>query len=156
MPKIAILICLAVLSLSSAAFAVDKPECPGPGRPEMQARFSNRNWENMEKSLNFTDDQKNKVAEINKRYEGQIRDLEEKMKPIHAQIKFELSQDTINYDKIQDYFEQLSPYQIRLKILGLKHFDEIQGIMTPDQRKKMKEIRHKMLERPFFKNIQNR
>lgn len=147
------LLLLGVVGLAHPGYA-EKPE-PGNLQSPHSSRFSKEHWDKFEKTLALSHEQKIKLDEINKRYEGQIHTIEEKMKPLHEAIRTELSASTIDYAKVQNYFEQLSQPQIELKMLGLKHFDEIQGILTPEQRKKMRDHRKKMLQQPFFKKMQN-
>lgn len=104
----------------------------------------------MQKELGFTGEQVKKIAEINKNYERKMLDYREQLAPKYIQLKKLLLDDNINIDKIRPLVKEISDLRAELQILKIQHRLEIEKVLTPEQKAKMKLYRKHIMKKKEF------
>jgi Spy/CpxP family protein refolding chaperone len=104
----------------------------------------------MQKELGFTGEQVKKIAEINKNHERKMLDYREQLAPKYIQLKKLLLDDNINIDKIRPLVKEISGLRAELQILRIQHRLEIEKVLTPEQKAKMKLYRKHIMKKKRF------
>ena len=103
------------------------------------------NPERMKKELGLTDDQVKKIAEINKSHQMKKLDYREKLAPKDIQLKKLLLEDNVDMVRVRALLKEISDIRVEMQVLRIEHRLEIEKVLTPDQKAKMKSFRmHKM------------
>lgn len=150
----AVLALSAVALLSSAAFAQERP-MKGPGDKE---NFGPRGGmmqhhgkgvifgdpERMQKTLGLTDDQVDKIAEINDQFRKEHAAVMDKISPKARELRKLLRAENIDLDKARAVLKEISDFQVESRLIRIRHWLAIEKVLNPDQKQKLKESRPMM------------
>ncbi len=101
----------------------------------------------MKKELNLTDEQVTKIANINKEHRKKMLDYKEKLAPKKIQLKKLLLEDTVDMGKVRSLLGEIGDLRVELQALRIEHRLNIEKVLTPDQRAKMRQHRMHMMKK---------
>ena len=104
----------------------------------------------MQKDLGLTDEQVKKMADINRSHERKMLDYREKLAPKSIQLKKLLLDDVVDMAKVRSLVKEISDLRAELQILRIQHRLEIEKVLTPEQKAKMKQHRMHMMKKRGF------
>jgi len=132
MKKLFITLCgIAVISsLSNFASAEDKG-CPTKFTPEMKAKMEQKRAE-MDKRLNLSPEQKEKMKAIHEASKTKIKPLFEKMKVEREKMK-QLKDSSASKEEINAQRAKLKLIREQLKAIRTADFEKMQAFLTPAQ-----------------------
>jgi Spy/CpxP family protein refolding chaperone len=90
--------------------------------------------------LDLSKEQEAQIEKINKEHKKMFLSYSEQLAPKHIKIKRLNLDEPVDYSKIEAILKEMSPIHIQLKIAKMRHRNAIQEILTPAQRKKMKNL----------------
>jgi Spy/CpxP family protein refolding chaperone len=95
----------------------------------------------MQKELGLTDAQATKIGDINKEYEKKMLDYREKLAPKEIQLRKLLLEDNVDMDKVKALIREISEIRGDLQVLRIQQRLEIEKVLTPEQKAKLKKHR---------------
>lgn len=101
----------------------------------------------LQKELGLTDAQVVKIAEINKEHQKKMLDYREKLAPREIQLKKLLLEDNVDMAKVRSLIKEMSDLKVELQVLRIQHRLDIEKVLTPEQKAKMKMHRKKMMDK---------
>ena len=104
----------------------------------------------MQKELGLTGEQVKKIAEINKNHQKKMLDYREKLAPKNIQLKKLLLDDNVDIDSVRSLVKEISDLRAELQILRIQHRLEIEKVLTPEQKAKMKQHRMHIMKKKGF------
>ena len=127
------------------AFSQDEPQAPA-----RRARIEGR----LERLLDLTSEQQGKIDALRKAHREQQAAVREEMRKVREEfraLRENLQSDPAKAESLIDRISKLKADQMKA---GLRHRREMDQVLTPEQREKLKEIRAKMQQR--MDRLQNR
>jgi Spy/CpxP family protein refolding chaperone len=104
----------------------------------------------MQKDLGLTDEQVKKIADINKSHERKMLDYREKLAPKNIQLKRLLLDETVDMARVRTLVKEIADLRADLQILRIQHRLDIEKVLTPEQKAKMRQHRkHMMRDKDF-------
>jgi len=100
----------------------------------------------MQKELGLTDEQVKKIADINKSHERQMLDYREKLSPKSIQLKRLLLDETVDMARVRVLVKEIADLRAELQILRIQHRLDIEKVLTPEQKVKMRQHRKHMMK----------
>ena len=104
----------------------------------------------MQKELGLTGEQMKKISEINNNHERKMLDYREQLAPKYIQLKKLLLDDNVNIDKVRPLVKEISDLRAELQILRIQHRLEIEKVLTPEQKAKIKLYRKYIMKKKGF------
>ncbi|MBN2401379.1 MAG: periplasmic heavy metal sensor [Spirochaetes bacterium] len=99
----------------------------------------------MKEKLGFTDEQMEKIGQINDEYRKKLlkirEDMDQKMNKLHSL----LSDENINLINVRSLFEEISVYEVDIRMLKINHILDIEKVLTPVQRKQLRKSMRRMM-----------
>ncbi len=118
----------------------DGPGPRGKGQPGKAGMFFG-NPGMMKKNLGLTDDQINKIGEINLSYKKQMLDQREKLAPKEVQLERLLLEDSPDLGNVRKTLREISDVKLEIQMLKISHRLEIEKVLTREQKTKLREMR---------------
>ena len=101
----------------------------------------------MQKDLGLTDAQMKRIAEINRDHEKKMLDYREKLAPKEIHLERLLLEDSVDMDKVRALLREISDLRMELQLRRIHPRLEIEKVLTPEQKSKMKQHRkHRMMK----------
>ncbi|MBI3396606.1 MAG: Spy/CpxP family protein refolding chaperone [Spirochaetia bacterium] len=148
-----LLISMLAASVFLAAGAVQAQHGPGPGGdhegcgPMGGPGMNNqKHIDMMAKELGLSAAQKESVKKIHEKYAGQAKAQCDKMRPLHEDLRKLLEADKADLSKIRSTLEVIGAAQLELRMIHIQQHMEVEGILTPDQRTKMRAMHKKRMD----------
>jgi Spy/CpxP family protein refolding chaperone len=91
-----------------------------------------------------------KISEINNNHERKMLDYREQLAPKYIQLKKLLLDDNVNIDKVRPLVKEISDLRAELQILRIQHRLEIEKVLTPEQKAKIKLYRKYIMKKKGF------
>jgi Spy/CpxP family protein refolding chaperone len=104
----------------------------------------------MQKDLGLTDEQVKKIADINKNHERKMLDYREKLAPKNIQLRRLLLDETVDMVKVRSLVKEIADLRAELQILRIQQRLDIEKVLTPEQKAKMKQHRMHMMKKRGF------
>ncbi len=101
------------------------------------------NPDRMKKELGLNDSQVNSIQDINQRYKRQFLDFKEKLAPKRVQLQRLMIEDTIDLNQVRQKMQEISAIMVDMKMLHVQQKVEIDRVLTPEQRSKLRQMRPK-------------
>jgi Spy/CpxP family protein refolding chaperone len=106
----------------------------------------------MQKELGLTDAQVVKIADINKEHRKKMLDYKEKLAPLDIQLKKLLLEDNVDMARVRSLVKDISGIRAELQVLRIQHRLDIEKVLTPEQKAKMRTHRkHMMMDKKHMK-----
>jgi Spy/CpxP family protein refolding chaperone len=103
----------------------------------------------LQKEIGLSDDQVKKIGDINTNFEKRMLTIKEKLVPMRIQLQKLLIEDVIEMDKVKNLLREISDIRIDIHITRIEHRIEIEKVLTPEQKAKIKTHRHRMHDKFF-------
>ncbi len=164
-------------AISSAVFAEPgpgmKPEGP-PREPDgvrMEMRVERMHGgdghmffgdpEDMKAKLGLTDEQVDKIGKINNEYRKKLLKIREDLEPKRNKLHNLLTEDNINLKDVRSLLEELSKFELEIRMLRINQVLDIENILTPDQKKQLRNSMRRMMgnvyrQQPAYPYIEGR
>lgn len=97
--------------------------------------------EYLRERLNITDKQIEKISEINKKYMQELMQYKEKIEPQKIKLKSLLLSENIDLQDIRSTLKKISNLKVEIRFLRIKQRLEIEKILTPSQRERLRNER---------------
>jgi len=104
----------------------------------------------MQKDLGLSDDQVKKIADINRNHEKKMLDYREKLSPKKIQLRRLLLDDAVDMAGVRSLVKEISELRAELQILRIQHRLDIEKVLTPEQKAKMRQHRKHMMKNKDF------
>ena len=101
----------------------------------------------MKKDLNLTDEQVTKIGDINKEHRKKMLDYREKLAPREIQLKKMLLEDSVDMARVRALLKEIGDLRVELQALRIEHRLDIEKVLTPDQKAKMRQHRMHMMKK---------
>lgn len=101
----------------------------------------------MKKDLNLSDEQVTKIADINKDHMKKMLDYKEKLAPKKIQLKKLLLEDSVDMAKVRTLLKEIGDLRVELQALRIEHRLDIEKVLTPEQKAKMRQHRMHMMKK---------
>jgi Spy/CpxP family protein refolding chaperone len=146
MKKVLILFLVAVFI---AAFSGDGVLAKRPfekERPERHGFIGNP--EVMKEKLGLSDEQIDKISEINLDYKKRYLEYREKIAPKKTRLRRMLLEEDVDLQGVRSLLKEISNLRLEVIMLRIKQRLDIEKILTPSQRTRVKASQREMRRRP--------
>jgi Spy/CpxP family protein refolding chaperone len=116
---------------------------PGPGGPEGRMRLFG-DMEKMRDWLKLSDEQISRISSVNLDYERRLLDYREKIDPLVIKLKKLLLEDQVDLNAVYDHLKRIGELQVEVRMLRIRQWLDIEKILTPEQRMRVKSERSRM------------
>jgi Spy/CpxP family protein refolding chaperone len=116
------------------------PGSKGPGGPRDGIFFGNPGA--MKQQLGLTDTQIAKIGEINLGFKKQMLDQREKLVPKEIHLERLLLEDNPNLGNVRKALRDISDVKLEIQMLKVSHRLEIEKVLTPEQKTRLRGMRH--------------
>jgi Spy/CpxP family protein refolding chaperone len=147
MKKLSVILILLALVLGSCAkwpFSQERNFFHGfMDRPHSGARRGGRfgDFEKMCRDLELTEDQKERVEEINKNFMEKHDALYKQIKPLERKLRDELRKNAVDLVRVEKLLNQLSGPDIQRRLLIIEHRIAVEKVFTSEQQDKARRHR---------------
>ncbi|HOT46848.1 MAG TPA: Spy/CpxP family protein refolding chaperone [Spirochaetota bacterium] len=128
-----------------------KGEGPGKGEKKQMMMEHRGHFfgdpERMKKELKLTDEQVTKIEDINREHRKKMLDYKEKLAPKEIQLKKQLLEDTVDMARVRSLLKEIGDLKVELQALRIEHRLDIEKVLTPDQKAKMRQHRMHMMKK---------
>ncbi len=100
--------------------------------------------EEMKAKLKLTDEQVNKISAINLEYKKQFMGFHEKIAPKHIKLRKILLEDNVDLKEVRGLLKEISDLRVETNLLMIQQRLDIEKVLTPEQRTKLKSEREGM------------
>ena len=117
------------------------PDKPGPKKCMMMKKHHRcpmGNPEMMKKVLNLSDKQIEQIEAIRVKYKKQVLTYKEKTAPLKVRLQRLLLEDTVDLNAVKTLLKEISDQKVEIRMLKIQERIEIEKVLTPQQRTKMK------------------
>jgi Spy/CpxP family protein refolding chaperone len=152
---------LVVLLAGTAVFAQERPKPdgsdngPGQGmmrdggpRPGMMERGGKGplfgDPERMQKVLGLTEDQMDRIADINEKVKMEHRAVMDKIEPKARQLRKILRAEEVDLEKTRTLLKEIGDLQVESRMIMIRHRLEIEKVLNAEQRAKLRDMRPEM------------
>lgn len=115
------------------------------GQTEARKHARKGHMSKMMKELNLTADQQQKVKKIKSEFKGKIKPLKTKMKAMHAKVE-KLFVDGTD-EALRTEHKNVVEFKPQIHAVKFEKMMAIRALLTPEQRKKFFEMKHKKHKR---------
>ena len=140
--------------LSSAAIAQERP-MKGPAdrgnfppqggmMPHHGKGFLFGDPEKMQKTLGLSDDQVDRIAEINDQFRKEHAAVMDKIGPKARELRKLLRAEPVDLDKARAVLKEIADFQVESRLIRIRHWLAIEKVLNADQKQKLKESRPMM------------
>lgn len=98
----------------------------------------------LKKKLGLSDEQVNKISEINLKYKKNLMEHKEKIAPKRIRLQRMLLDENVDLKKVRSLLKEISNLQVEVRMERIKQRLEIEKVLTPSQRTKLRNSRTKM------------
>ena len=103
--------------------------------------------EKMKKELGLNDEQLKKIAAINNEHHKKMLEFREKIAPKEIQLERLLLEDQVDLGKVKALLRDISDLKVEVHMLMIQHRLDIEKVLTPEQKDKMRQHRKHMMEK---------
>ncbi len=132
-----------------AEFMIDEPGMPGKGH--MPGNRFGKNFcgpDFMKERLNLASGQIEKIEKLNKKFESETSALFIRLDPERDKLRSILGRsDKPDMNEVKKTLERIAMMNVELQLLRIKQGSEIDGILSPDQKKLLHSERKMFFER---------
>lgn len=114
-------------------------------RPERHGFMGNP--EVMKERLGLSDEQIDKISEINLDYKKKYLEYREKIAPKKIKLRQMLLEENVDLQVVRSLLKEISDLRLEVKMLRIKQRLDIEKILTPSQREKLKASKMEMRKR---------
>ena len=147
--------------MSAQAFSQERPSKDpvmgehGMGHPRGMMGHQGKGFlfgdpERMQKLLGLTDEQVDRIAEINDQFRKEHAAVMDKIGPKARALRKVLRAETVDLDKARALLKEIGDFQVENRIIRIRHWLEIEKLLNPEQRKKLRDARPGM-DAPMMK-----
>ncbi len=97
--------------------------------------------------LDLSDSQKSKMLSIIEKYETERESLKRSLREARGDVTRIFETETFNEDEVRNALRRTAPLKEDLQVMRLKMLAELKTVLTPEQRKLIKELRTQRIER---------
>lgn len=123
------------------------PECIGRGE-HLGIFFGDPDI--LKKKLGLSDEQIDKISEINLEYKKRLLKIKEKIAPMRIKLKGMLLEDNVDLDKVRSLLKLISDLQVDLRMLRIKHRLDIEKTLKPSQKKRFRSSKMRFGRGEFY------
>jgi Spy/CpxP family protein refolding chaperone len=148
---------LALIATQPSLYAKDDGRRPGPKDPGqgcmMRGDMKGHGGpmfgdpEKMKKELGLNDEQMKKIAAINNDHHKKMLEFREKIAPKEIQLERMLLEDQVDLGKVKALLREISDLKVEVHMLMIQHRLDIEKVLTPEQKEKMKQHRKHMMKK---------
>lgn len=111
-------------------------------RPERHGFIGNP--EVMKERLGLSDEQVGKISEINLGYQKKYLEFRERIAPKRVKLKRLLLEENVDLQGVRSLLKEMSDQRLEVRMLRIKQRLDIEKILTPSQREKIKASKMEM------------
>ncbi|MDZ7331292.1 MAG: Spy/CpxP family protein refolding chaperone [candidate division KSB1 bacterium] len=123
-----VLFAVAFILVAFVAILPAQPRCGRAGKPG----FHHQPWMS---SLNLTDEQKNKVAELRLAFQKELLPLRTELQSKAAELQLLETEATPNLNQIDRLIDQIEQIRTKIHKARVRHQMAIRNILSPEQQK---------------------
>lgn len=150
----AVLALSAAAFLSSAVYAQERPmqrpgdrESFGPRggmMPHHGKGFLFGDPARMQKTLGLSDEQVDRIAEINDQFRREHAAVMDRISPKARELRKLLRAEPVDLDRAKTVLKEIADLQVESRLIRIRHWLAIEKVLNPDQKQKLKESRPMM------------
>jgi Spy/CpxP family protein refolding chaperone len=114
----------------------------GKGPHPEERCFHDQNY--MKDVLGLNAAQIEKIDSINKEYREQISGLTSKIKPLHGELKNIILAEELDLAAAKSILQKISSIEVEMRFMRIKHRNDIEKVLTPEQKKKFRDEKRRM------------
>lgn len=146
MRKVLVLLIAAVLIVAFSGGDVLAKRPFKKEKPERHAFIGSP--EAMKEKLGLSDEQIYKISEINIDYKKRYLEYREKIAPKKARLRRMLLEENVDLQGVRSLLKEISDLRLEVKMLRIKQRLDIEKILTPSQRTRVKASKREMRRSP--------
>ena len=100
--------------------------------------------ERMQKALGLSEDQMDKIADINDRIRKEHRAVMDKIEPKSRQLRKVLRAENVDLEKTRALLKEIGDLQVESRMIMIRHRLEIEKVLNAEQRAKLRDMRPEM------------
>ncbi len=147
MKKVTILTVILLLIAASAAFAQHGRGFRGKGDCGQERGFGHKDGQGMllrhAEALALTDDQITRIKDLGFNHKEALIDLQAEMKKLKLNMHREMTADNPDKDKVLSYTREMNKVKGQIAEMKVEHKFAVAGILTDEQKTKIKEMKMK-------------
>jgi|GEM_PF-530615 len=132
---------------------VDNDGPPPMGSPSDRHGMMFGDPERMREKLNLTDDQMDKIEDLNEKYFDEHKKIRDKIRPKMRALRKLLDQDAVDIDKARVILKEISELQVETRILMIRQKSDIDKVLTKEQRDKARRERPSRPRMPMMPDL---
>jgi Spy/CpxP family protein refolding chaperone len=101
--------------------------------------------EAMKTTLGLTDEQMDKIGKINNEYRKKLLKIREDLEPKRIKLQGLLEEENINLKDVRSLLEEISKFEVEIRILRINQMLDISNIFTPDQKKQLRNSMRRLM-----------
>ena len=137
--------------MSAQAFSQERPSKDpvmgrGMGHPRGMMEHHGKGFlfgdpDRMQKLLGLTDEQVDRIAEINDQFRKEHAAVMDKIGPKARALRKVLRAENVDLDKARALLKEIGDFQVESRIIRIRHWLEIEKLLNPEQRRKLRDER---------------
>ncbi len=93
------------------------------------------------KALGLNDTQITQIGDINRKFQKQMLDFRERLTPKRIQLKRMLLEDSVDINQVRGKLREISDITLEIRVLKIQQRLEIEKVLTPAQKARLREMR---------------
>jgi len=99
----------------------------------------------MKATLGLTDEQVDKIGKINNEYRKKLLKIRDDLEPKRIKLHGLLTEDNINLKDVRYLLEEISKFEVEIRLLRINQVLDIEKILSPDQKKQLRNSMRRMM-----------
>ena len=95
----------------------------------------------MKEKLSLTEEQVQKIGEINLSYKKKLLAIKEKIAPKGIKLAAMLLEDNVDLEKVRPMLKEISDLQVEVRMLRIMQWLDIEKVLNPSQRTKLRNFK---------------
>lgn len=108
------------------------------GPPPMKDRPFFGDPDQMKEKLKLSDSQIEAISNINEKMKDEFKKFRGEIRPKMQKLRRLIIKDDVKIDEARALLKEISEIEIEIRLLKIKHRLEIEKVLTPEQKSKMK------------------
>lgn len=100
----------------------------------------------MKEKLSLNEEQIDKIGKINLEFRKLQMEEREKLQPKKIMLRKLLLNETINLREVKKLLKEISDVEVEIRLNRIRHRIEIEKVLTPEQKKKLKQEKRRFRE----------
>ncbi|MFH0974182.1 MAG: Spy/CpxP family protein refolding chaperone [Spirochaetota bacterium] len=106
----------------------------------------------MKEKFGLSDEQVEKIGIINNDFRKKLLTIRDSIEPKRTKLQSLLTGDNINLNDVRALLEEISKFEVEIRMLRINHILEIEKVLTPAQKKELRNSMKQMMGKLYRRN----